>query len=207
MKGPAALFGLLLLAGSWHPAVAQNESVRVEGRAGSGIPTGALAEMVDPGPAVGLSAAFPIWDRLAAKADATGELFQGGRNVQAWHLLGGLEASLVRSDRLRTPSWAPWSLTAEATVGASFFTMESGDIILVDTGAGPLRTSLLHPNATVGVGLKASRLVAYTVALFAEARAVLMLTHADDAPGERLITPGFGPQVSMPFMMGLRIQP
>lgn len=205
-KSASVAFALTLWIGLWSPGAAQDDGVRVEGRGGFGIPTGALAEMLGPGPALGLSVAFPVADRLAVKLEGTGELFEQVETVQAWHYLLGLEVSLIESNR-RSP-WSPWSLMVEGALGGTSFTRWGNE----DVGfIGTPRTSFLHTNATVGGGLKLSRLVGYSVAVFVEARGILMLTHADDAPGsiERppSTIPGFGPQLSIPLMVGLRIRP
>lgn len=207
MKSLCVAIALLLLVALWAPAAAQDGGVRVEGRGGFGIPTGALAEMLDIGPALGLSVAFPVARGLAVTVEGTGELFQRDLNVQAWHYLGGIEVSLIEPKPMRSP-WTPWSLIVQGAVGGTSFTrLGNGNVVFLEES----RTSLLHTSATVGAGLKVSRLVAYSVAIFAEARAILMLTQADDTTGSiefgSRTVPGFGPQLSIPLMLGLRIRP
>lgn len=192
-------FVVTLVLASTALLEAQERGFRIEARAGTGLPVGELAEIVDAGPAVGLSAVLPLSRRFALKVDASGEFFGGLPSVQAYHYLGGVEVSVLR------PARSPWSVVVDATVGGTSFGREA---IVRIPEAPPPRATLLQAGATVGSGLRIARVVADRLELFGEGRWVLMLTDADDVQGtDGTVAEGFGSVSSVPVMLGVTLCP
>lgn len=139
----APLLALSLAALAAAPASAQTP-LSFEGRAGLGIPTGELNEFVDPGVSLGAAVGYEIAGPL--KVVLEGEMQDWSADegdVRAWRALGGL--------RLDVPTLIlPFSLSAEAVAGGTFYDTESPIAI---PEAPPARVELMDDAFTLGGGV------------------------------------------------------
>jgi hypothetical protein len=116
----AVLIGVAPLDAQRYAGV---ERISLTPKAGISLPTGRLADLEDPGASFGLRMAVDVAPRLALTADGAFEQLQGADlpdglrapDMRLWHYSAGVEA------RVLPPSDNPWSLLADAGLGATTF--------------------------------------------------------------------------------------
>lgn len=124
--GAACALAVLALAGPVDEAAAQ-QPLAFELRAGAGLPAFDLADVADPGFAVGLDLSHRVGDRVSVVAGGDVEFLSGegdgvavGPDLTVWHYGAGLEAQLL--DPLRTY----WRLSLGGGAGGTTFDVSDG---------------------------------------------------------------------------------
>ena len=136
----ASTLGTVLVALALAAAPAETDAqtapppISFEARAGVAIPAGAMADLVDVGPAFGVGAAYEVKPRVAVRLDADLALYGGaefdaaaaeqtvGPDVNLWHVTASAEFDLTE------PTAAtPWRITATGGLGATVFDADRFD--------------------------------------------------------------------------------
>lgn len=125
---PPAVPLLALLALAWGaPGAAAQEPLAFELRAGAGLPAFDLADVADPGFAVGLDLSYRVAGRVSLVAGGDVEFLSGegdgaaaGPDLTVWHYGAGLEAQLL------DPRRTYWRLSLGSGAGGTTFDVSDG---------------------------------------------------------------------------------
>ena len=137
-----ALPGVVALLAALAPLAAPTEAaaqtapppISFEARAGVAIPAGAVADLVDVGPAFGVGAAYEVKPRVAIRLDGDVAFYGGsdfdavaaeqavGPDVNLWHVTASAEVDLTEP-----AAGTPWRITATGGLGATVFDADRFD--------------------------------------------------------------------------------
>lgn len=205
-----SLFLLAALAGP-EAARAQEEigpGWSADARAGVALPAGELAGVAEPGPTLGVGAAYWLGSRVALRGDVSLDLYneaepfgpfeQEGPDLRAWHTTAGVIVRFTEEDDPR--------LTTDLGAGLGAVSFD-GDRFLVPatdrTEPTSFEQTYLTPYASARVGYELSD----RARLHAEFRATLILADEEDTRVFEAATGGrvqrFDTAGRLPFTVGV----
>lgn len=179
--------------------------VSFEGQGGISMPTGRLADVVDPGPNAGVQLAYRVSPRVALNLDGDVDLFSGVRldseirapDMRLWRYGGGLSADLLPSSR--------WSLVTSAGAGVTRF---SSDEFTVQGSTEEQR--FRHTYFTSNAGLKLGYALGPRVTTYVGARGVWSAVDETDSEALAALDPTrlrpFGSSVTVPVTVGVNVK-
>lgn len=192
------------------PGRAQERRWSFDVQLGAAVPTGGLADLEEPGPALEAGGAYALSSFLGVTLDgALDFLLADSRrgpdvpDLRLWHYTAGLEARLA-------PPRSDWTLRAGAAGGMTY--VES-DGYPVDGGAGAAIAEFGETYPSLAGSLRAGWRPASRVDLLAGVGArVVFFDDVDTAPLATLAFPdatgdaGFGTSATIPVHLRLRIR-
>lgn len=120
-----ALFAAVALPGALAAQGVQEQPISFDFGAGAAVPAGDFADLAQPGPSLELGVRYWLTDHFAVRAEGDAGFFTGAEITEtatfADQRLYQYDAGLALSVFDRGDEQTPWSLTADAGVGATTF--------------------------------------------------------------------------------------
>lgn len=178
----------------------------LEARGGAGIPSGTLADIQDPGPALGLGVGLWVKPRLGVRFDGDWQLLGGGSpagpklpDMTLGHYGLGLEVHLLQ------PGLIPWTALIGAGVGVTSVSLTRRDPV---RGVVELDETYFSTHGEVSLGYDV--LVGLNLFLKAQVQVVfgdegdlIFIPEGDPGDGSSAL-PRVGTTVSVPLTAGIR---